>query len=126
MRRGSRKSGFAGMSPERRREAQSRGGKEAQRRRRFAKAQLLLPKAAPNIYLAGPEAQRASSDAWKAERAERAGNRAEASRLFRTAGRRYARCVETVPAEYPNTRADLVQASTACLERAAKLSRKRS
>jgi len=43
MKRGSRKSGFAGMSLERRREAQSRGGKEAQRQRRFARQQLLLP-----------------------------------------------------------------------------------
>jgi len=43
MKRGSRKSGFAGMSPESRHEAQSRGGKEAQRRRKFARQQLLLP-----------------------------------------------------------------------------------
>lgn len=70
-----------------------------------------------NRWMRDPRVERAEADTFFAERAERAGDRESAKEKYRAAGESFAAVSLSVPADHPNTRADLSIAAVAALAR---------
>jgi hypothetical protein len=71
-----------------------------------------------NLWMKHPRVDKASFDAFEAERAERRGSLAVARDRYREAAEGFAQIALTVPADYPNTRSDLAVAAVVSYGRA--------
>ncbi|MFO0606162.1 MAG: hypothetical protein U0324_23510 [Polyangiales bacterium] len=70
-----------------------------------------------NRWMRDPRVERAETDAFFAERAERAGDLSSARERYRAAAESFAAVSLSVPADHPNTRTDLAIAAVATFAR---------